>query len=215
MGKMNLNEEISKIKNMMGILSEAYRDDYKQSAPRAKSIAKIANSMRYKETSPNKRKSIDVDDPEVKLSNIKEPEQIDYEQYFPKVDEFFSGFEKYERDVEKDGMKMTETYYHDDMYVYMKVTKYDGAKDSEIYIKTPKFNELRQFLGVSSKNTIVILRNKYDVVNVIIRSPNENAQHIKSFKQPARPEPSTLELPFDEIMGHLNEKFEMKNIDFS
>jgi len=214
MAKMNLNEEIGKIKKMMGILSEAYRDDYKQSAPRARSIAKIANSMRYKQTTPNKKKSFDDIEQDDDTKKMNEPEQINYDEYFPKVDEFFDAFEKYERDIENDGIKISETYYHNDMYVFMKVTEYDGVKDSELNINMKKFIELRKLLGVNEKMLIAILRNRYDVVNVMKYNPPETMADIRRFKQPVKSKPTTPELPYDEIMNYFIEKYNLKSIEF-
>jgi hypothetical protein len=77
-----------------------------------------------------------------------------------------------------------------------------------------KFIELRKLLGVNEKMLIAILRNRYDVVNVMKYNPPETMADIRRFKQPVKSKPTTPELPYDEIMNYFIEKYNLKSIEF-
>lgn len=217
MAKTNLNEEINKIKEMMDFLSESFRDDYKQSAPRAKSISKIANSFRGQQIGARKNKSTNINEPDIE--NTDEPKQNRYEEYFSKIDDHLNKLNKYVHETKQQIITRTETFYYTNDKVLMRLTEYSNGKPSELIIGSTLFIELRNLLNVGQKTMENILKSKFNTEKIMKFNPFETVSDIQKYKQPDYVEPkkevkrASLDLPYEKIMNEIIENFNLKKID--
>ena len=196
-----------------GLISESRADDYKQSAPRAKQIAKIARSLGPKEVAsgPARRRGAGT-------GEVQAAAPADHSPLFGRVDEFFGRFQQYERSVDVRGVEVGETYYHTDSAVYMKISRFGGRRGDQMFINSVKFAELRKHLGVTARECLEVLKARYGVSEVIKNNPYETASDIRMFKSPPPPKaprPTTPSLPYEQILASLVDRYGLKTVEFT
>lgn len=157
---------------MLAIIKEAYGDDYKMSAARAKSIAKIAKSLKGNKGGSGKGSAAKYD-----------------EDYNSILDDVFNNEENLRKHVveKPEGFKVSvmELYYDDTDTVLMVIKKIknssgDVEKVSPITIAPSLHEKIRKLLNVTNAQLEYILKDYFDTSSVVKFKPDERLEHYLS-----------------------------------
>lgn len=157
---------------MLAIIKEAYGDDYKMSAARAKTIAKIAKSLKGNKGGSGKGSAAKYD-----------------EDYNSILDDVFNNEENLRKHVveKPEGFKVSvmELYYDDTDTVLMVIKKIknssgDVEKVSPITIAPSLHEKIRKLLNVTNAQLEYILKDYFDTSSVVKFKPDERLEHYLS-----------------------------------
>lgn len=166
---------------MLAIIKEAYGDDYKMSAARAKTIAKIAKSLKGNKGGSGKGSEAKYD-----------------EDYNSILDDVFNNEENLKKHVveKPEGFKVSvmELYYDDTDTVLMVIKKIknssgDVEKVSPITIAPSLHEKIRKLLNVTNAQLEYILKDYFDTSSVVKFKPNER---LVDYLSPEEKEESIL-----------------------